>query len=68
MKKVRTINTFLKLMSSKAVKLIDTEVLEYIILEDIPTRWEKCYYLPVKNTSRALPIDILNLNGTQETL
>ena len=38
MKKVRHINTFLKLMISNAVKLTDTKFIEHVILEIIPTR------------------------------
>ena len=40
-KKIRSINTFLKLMSQNAVKLTDTELLEHVILENIPTRWKQ---------------------------
>ena len=38
-KKVRNINAFLPLMSSKAAKMTDNELLEHVILENIPNKW-----------------------------
>ena len=38
-KKVRNINAFLPLMSSKAAKMTDIELLEHVILENIPNKW-----------------------------
>ena len=46
MKKVRNINTFITLVSSKASKLDDdSELLEYVISEDIQNRWKQEYDL-----------------------
>ena len=43
MKKNRIINTFLELMNPKAVILTATELLEHVILVNIPTRWKQEY-------------------------
>ena len=46
MKKVRNINTFITLVSSKASKLDDdSELLEYVISEHIQNRWKQEYDL-----------------------
>ena len=38
-KKIRNINAFLPSISSKAIKMIDNDMLEHVILENIPNKW-----------------------------
>ena len=53
LKKVRNINTFLKLMNPNMVKLTNTELLEHIILENIPTRWKaECDFKGIDEDSK----------------
>ena len=42
-KKVRNINAFLTLMSSKATKMAEIDLLEHLILENTPNKWIQEY-------------------------